>query len=157
TPPRRADPAPGPARPGPGAGAGLRGPPRARRPARGEAALRRGRGPGGPPDPRLRGVSGIREPPQAREARRRPGRLLPHRAARQEPCRLLEPDQALLDRLPRGLLPAAADRPRSAGAAPGRADRAGRLSLWGDRAVPAAGELRVRQGERAVFRAAVRP
>src|SRR5256886_14976769 len=37
--------------------------------------------------------------------------LLPSRAARQEPRRLREPHQALLDRIPRGLLPAPPDRP----------------------------------------------
>ena len=78
------------------------------------------RGTGVKPVDRLRGLR-RRRPPRTREGQRAPD------AARRRQRRLREPDQALLARLPRGLLLQAARRLGAARAARSGADRAVRL------------------------------
>src|SRR5438552_4013335 len=123
-PPRRRQPHSRSAGPRPGTRHGLAGDHRSRQPPRGLAVLRGGEGPQHPADPRVRGVPRVRKPPAARAAERRPRRLLAPRAARPQPHRLPQPRRALVHRLPRGLLPPTAPRPRSAGSAQGRVDPA---------------------------------
>ena len=114
------------------------------------AALQGGQGNRRQADRRLRGLR-RRRPPRAEE-----GLRAPH-AARRRHDRLLEPDQAVEPRLPRGLLLQAARRLGAARAARGRRDRALRLPV-GPGLQGARGEPRLGCGRRArPARAGLRP
>ena len=114
------------------------------------AAVQGGQGNRRQADRRLRGLR-RRRPPRAEEG------LRPPDAARVRSGRLLEPDQAVEPRLPRGLLLQAAGRLGAPRAARARRDRALRLPL-GPRVQGARGEPRLGRGRRArPARAGVRP
>ncbi len=93
----------------------------------------------------------------SRQARLGAGQLLPPRPAGAEPYRLPQSRQAELDRLHRGVLPPAENRPRGA-RGPRRGDRLPRgLPERRGRALAPAGAVRSGAGDGGVVRRAVRP
>ena len=97
-------------------------------------------GPEGPRDPGLRGLPGLRRAgAPARSPPTAPGPYSHLVLLARNRDGLSQPRQALVDRVPRRLLPPAAHRPRGARAAQGRADRAWPPAwLGGDRAATCA-------------------